>query len=408
MKWPWAAVIAAFGIGAFFVSFLGGYLVRWLAPRLGWVDMPGGRKIHRGPMPTAGGIAIWLGVTIPLALGYLLGALILREPLWATSLVKVLRGILSEDVLNYVPGFLAQGERLWLMMLAATVLCGLGLWDDRVGVDWRLRLAVQTLIAVIMVLAGWRATLFLPWRVAADVISILWIVALVNAFNMMDNMDGLAAGVAAIGAALLAAVMFLAGKPGSSGPQLFVGGFLIVLTGALVGFLVHNFPKARLFMGDTGSYLVGFLMAMMTLNATFAGDSLPPHAVLAPVCILAIPLYDMTTVVLIRLRSGRSPFVGDRSHFSHRLVELGLTPVQAVLTIWLATATCGLGALVLHQVRPSGAVVVLLIVAATLVLIRILESAGQRQVGKSQSPSASANKLLGSPPGLDAENIRRV
>ena len=399
MKWSSEGVIAVFGLIAFFASYLAGFLVRLVAPRLGWVDMPGGRKMHPRPTPTAGGFAIWLGVTLPLALGYFVGGIILQEPHWAVGLAKTLRHSLSEEVLGYIPGFLAQGWRLWPMMVAATLLCALGLWDDRVGVDWRFRLAVQVCIAVAMVLGGWRATLFLPWRLLPDVISILWIVALVNAFNMMDNMDGLAGGVAAIGAALLAAVMFLADKPGSAGPQLFVGGFLIVLVGALLGFLLHNWPKARLFMGDAGSYLVGFLMAMMALNATFAGDSLPPHAVLAPLCILAIPLYDMSTVILIRLRSGRSPFVGDRSHFSHRLVELGLTPIQAVLTIWLATATCGLGALVLHQVRPSGALVVLLIVASTLVLIRILEAAGQRRAFHKDLDPRTHEEILGTSPG---------
>ncbi len=112
-------------------------------------------------------------------------------------------------------------------------------------------------------------------------------------------------------------------------------------------------------MGDAGSYLVGYLLAMATLTATFAGANLPKHAILAPLCVLAVPLYDTATVVLIRLRSGRSPFVGDKSHFSHRLVELGMTKPQAVLTIYLATATCGLGALLLHEVDALGAVVIL-------------------------------------------------
>jgi UDP-GlcNAc:undecaprenyl-phosphate GlcNAc-1-phosphate transferase len=131
-------------------------------------------------------------------------------------------------------------------------------------------------------------------------------------------------------------------------------------------------------MGDAGSYLVGYLLAMATLTATFAGGDLPRHGVLAPLCVLAVPLYDTTSVVLIRLREGRSPFVGDKSHFSHRLVDLGMTKTQAVLTIYLATATCGLGALLLHQVDVVGAGIILLLVACTLMLIAILEIAARK------------------------------
>jgi len=260
----------------------------------------------------------------------------------------------------------------------------LGLVDDVRRLDWKIRLAVQVVVAITMVQCGWQLSLFLeflelPSPVGALIVqtlSVLWIVVLVNSFNMLDNMDGLSAGVAAIAAAMLAAVMLVGGDPINHRPQLFVGGFLLVLFGSLVGFLWHNRPPARLFMGDTGSYLVGYLVAMATLTATFTGGHVPRHAILAPLCVLAVPLYDTFTVVLIRLRAGRSPFVGDKSHFSHRLVQLGMTETRAVLTIYLATATCGLGALLLHQVNGAGACVVLLLVGCVLVLVGILETAG--------------------------------
>jgi UDP-GlcNAc:undecaprenyl-phosphate GlcNAc-1-phosphate transferase len=139
-------------------------------------------------------------------------------------------------------------------------------------------------------------------------------------------------------------------------------------------------------MGDTGSYLIGFLLAIGTLMGTFAGGSVPRHAILAPLCVLAVPLYDTISVVLIRVRAGRSPFVGDKSHFSHRLVELGMSKTQAVLTIYLATATCGLGAFLLHEVDTTGACLIVLLVAAVLVLISILESAGRRRRGEPPRP----------------------
>jgi UDP-GlcNAc:undecaprenyl-phosphate/decaprenyl-phosphate GlcNAc-1-phosphate transferase len=120
-------------------------------------------------------------------------------------------------------------------------------------------------------------------------------------------------------------------------------------------------------------------LATITLGATFAGQSLPAYSILAPLCALAVPLYDTASVILIRLRQGRSPFVGDKSHFSHRLVELGLSKTQAVLTIYLATTACGLGALLLHRVDAVGAAIVLLLVALMLLLVAILESAGPRK-----------------------------
>jgi UDP-GlcNAc:undecaprenyl-phosphate GlcNAc-1-phosphate transferase len=202
---------------------------------------------------------------------------------------------------------------------------------------------------------------------------------------MLDNMDGLSAGVAAIAAAILAAAALLTPRPDNHQPQLFVAGFLLLFVGSLLGFLGHNRPPARLFMGDAGSYLIGYLLAMATLTATFAGGDLPRHGALAPLCVMAVPIYDTVSVVLIRLRQRRSPFVGDKSHFSHRLVQLGMTKTQAVLTIYLATATCGLGALLLQQVATLvGALLILLLVACTLLLVAILEStgSGERGAGK--------------------------
>src|SRR4029079_5432087 len=118
-------------------------------------------------------------------------------------------------------------------------------------------------------------------------------------------------GVAAIAATLLAAVMLLTPEADSGQPQLFVAGFLFLIVAALVGFLFHTRPPARLFMGDAGSYFVGFCLAVMTILATFSDSGLPRHAILAPLCVLAVPLYDSLSVVCIRLRQGRSPFEAD-------------------------------------------------------------------------------------------------
>ena len=124
------------------------------------------------------------------------------------------------------------------------------------------------------------------------------------------------------------------------------------------------------------------------MTATFAGENTPRHAVLAPLCALAVPIYDLVTVVIIRIRAGTSPFVGDTRHFSHRLVELGMTKSQAVLTIYLMAATCGLGALLLHQVNAFGALVILLLVGCIVSLIAILETTGRRAQRRTRRKAA--------------------
>jgi UDP-GlcNAc:undecaprenyl-phosphate GlcNAc-1-phosphate transferase len=261
----------------------------------------------------------------------------------------------------------------------------LGLWDDRRGLSVVVRLGCQFGIAAAVVLGlGIELTAYLQAGWFTKGLSILWIVAVINSFNMLDNMDALSGGIAAIIAASIAAVMLSTPDPGTQRPQLLVAALLLVVAGSLVGFLLHNRTPAKIFMGDGGSYLVGFLIAVSMLMATFAGGpsedgSLRPHAVLAPLCAMAVPLYDMTTVIWIRIREGRSPFQGDQSHLSHRLVALGLSRGRAVATIHLITATCGLSALLLTHVSILQAITVLGIVVCMLLLIAILESTHWRE-----------------------------
>ncbi len=350
---------------------------RW-ALRWQLVDRPGVRKVHTSPTPMGGGVAIWFGVVACFAIGQIL--------LWlhgmGGSVGQLIEAWVPAFVRPHLDGLVYQSAKLWVLLGGATVLMVVGLIDDRRGLGWKSRLGVQFLVAAICVVwQGWRLTAFidLPWLTWA--LSVLWIVALINSFNMLDNMDGLSSGIAAISAAMLAAVLLLSFDPQTRQPQIFVAGFLLVLVGSLLGFLWHNRPPATIFMGDAGSYFVGFCIAVATLLATFTEyRGVHPHAVLAPLCVMAVPLYDMVTVIWIRLREGRSPFEGDTSHFSHRLVELGLTKGQAVLTIYLTTGTCGLGALLLNRVDLFGAVIVVLMIVCILCLIAILESTARRKL----------------------------
>ncbi|MBX3413664.1 MAG: undecaprenyl/decaprenyl-phosphate alpha-N-acetylglucosaminyl 1-phosphate transferase [Pirellulales bacterium] len=359
------------------VAWAVGYLVLRKAPEWGLVDLPGERKVHTRVTPLGGGLAIWAGTVLPLAAGQMVLWLVTtaREP--GSSLGWAVFP-LPEFVELHLAGLRQEAPRLWLLLGAGTVLMLLGLADDRRGLDWRLRLSVEFAVAAVMVACGWKLTFFVEQPIITSVISVFWIVALINSFNMLDNMDALSGGVAAIVSGLLAVVMLFGPAHATGQPQLFVGGLLLVLFGSLLGFLWHNRPPARLFMGDAGAYFIGFMVAMATMMATFVGTDTPRHAILAPLCVLAVPLYDLVTVVTIRLRNGLSPFAADKRHFSHRLVELGMSKTQAVLTIYLTTAATGLGALLLYQVNTLGAVVVLLMVACSLMVVAILETTGRR------------------------------
>jgi UDP-GlcNAc:undecaprenyl-phosphate GlcNAc-1-phosphate transferase len=362
---------------SFVVALVATYVVRANAMRWGLIDLPSERKVHTSPTPRGGGLAIWLSVIGTFAAGQLV--------LWYVTRTSAGESLVPEFARPHLAGISAQSGKLWILLVAGTVLTLLGLMDDRSGLAWQLRLLVEFAVAAVCVwlIPNLRLTAFLPYPLLTESLSVLWIVALINSFNMLDNMDGLSAGVAAIAAAMLATVLLLSPHPQTHQPQLFVAGLLLVLVGSLLGFLWHNRPPAKIFMGDSGAYFLGFVIAAATLLASYTGyHSDKRHAILAPLLVMAVPLYDMTTVILIRLRNGRSPFEADKNHFSHRLVDLGFTKPQAVLTVYLTTATCGLGALLLHRVDTTGAVLIMLLIGCVLWLIGILETTARRTIRK--------------------------
>jgi UDP-GlcNAc:undecaprenyl-phosphate GlcNAc-1-phosphate transferase len=363
---------------SFLVALIATYVVRANAARWGLIDQPGERKVHVTPTPRGGGLAIWLGVVGTFAAAHLVLLLVQTN--------SELKSQLPDFIQPHIAGIAAQSPKLWVLLAAGSLLTLLGLMDDRGGLSWQLRLLVEFAVAGLCVwlVPNLQLTAFIDAPLITGGLSVLWIVALINSFNMLDNMDGLSAGVAAIAASMLAAVMLLAPDPQTQQPQLFVAGLLLVLVGGLLGFLWHNRPPAKIFMGDSGAYFVGFMIAAATLLASYTGyQGERRHAILAPLCVMAVPLYDMATVILIRLRAARSPFEADKNHFSHRLTDLGLTKGQAVLTIYLLTATCGIGALLLHRVDTVGAVLIMLLIGCVLSLVAILETTARRRIRSS-------------------------
>ncbi len=361
-------------LAAFIPSFLCAPLIRAIAPQLGLVDEPGHRKVHQQPTPMGGGIAFAIGIALPLGLLFLIPD---SAGQVSTGFATVL-SVLNEDPF--------QLQQMVAIVAGGSVLFLVGLADDRWNIPWQVRLLTQLGVACAVTFMGVRATVFVaqPW--IGFIITILWIVVLTNAMNFLDNMDALSAGISMIACLLFAGILLILVPV----PHWVVAFGLLITAGSLGGFLVWNRPPASIFMGDSGSNLAGFLLATLTVSGTFYQNSGSRHVILAPLCVLAVPLYDFCTVILIRLRHGRSPFHGDKSHFSHRLVEIGLKPAHAVLTIHLATLMTGLGGLLLYKVSDwTGAWLVIALIFCVLSVVAILETVGRRSNRRQRKALAS-------------------
>ena len=313
-------------------------------------------------MALGGGIAIFLSVCGPILVGTALLAAVARDPApeW-----------LPEFVRNHLGGIASKLPTVLAIMAGAIVLHVVGLIDDRRALGPWVKLVIQ--IAVALFIAGpvgIRAVEALPAPMSV-IITMFWIVLITNAFNFLDNMDGLSGGVAALAAIIFAVAAMRTG-------QVFVPVMAWVLAGGILGFLVFNFSPASIFMGDAGSLVIGYLLSVLTVLVTFYDprQDLTPFGVLVPLVVLAVPLYDVVSVVIHRFRLGISPFRGDRRHFSHRLVRRGMSPRAAVLTIYLATAATGLPAIILPTLEWFGAVLLLSQCLCVVTIIAILEHVG--------------------------------
>lgn len=356
-------VIALLLVGSFILSWLLTAAMIRVAPRIGFVDQPGHRKIHDNPKPLGGGVAMFWAMALPLLLAA--AALMLHQADWLPLPREGEWPALTRGAIQQLP--LALG-----LLVGALVLHGVGLLDDRRAMGPWPKLLLQILVAAgFVVFFDVRAVTFLDQfglgRTPSIVVTVLWIVAITNAFNFLDNMDGLSAGVAAVCAtAFLSTAIMI--------EQWFVASTLALLLGAVLGFLCWNFPPARIFMGDSGSLVIGFVLGVLTVRTTF----LPPgsdfgagwYAIFAPVIVLAVPLYDLIVVSIIRLARGHSPFRGDTNHFSHRLVARGMSRRTAVLSIYVVTAATSTSAIVLPWTRSAFAAI--LIFSQTILVLGLV------------------------------------
>ena len=289
-------------------------VVRATGMRFGLTDKPDPRKQHSTPMVRLGGVAMVLGFGLALTAIWLMGGFGLLAP--------------------------ARDQLIWSTLAGSLCFFLIGLADDLFALSPWPRLAGQVLVSSVIWSEGVRiGAIDLPWLSATGtpivlpdslslIATVIWLVGITNAINWLDGLDGLAAGVAGIAAVGLVSVSF-------SLHQVAAGFLAAALAGSCLGFLRHNFNPARIFMGDGGSYFLGFSLAAVSIVGPAKG--LTTVSLLLPLLILSLPLADMSAVIMGRLREGRSPFHPDRRHLHHRLLRAGFSHRRTVLLIYVFT-----------------------------------------------------------------------
>ncbi|MCM8761447.1 MAG: undecaprenyl/decaprenyl-phosphate alpha-N-acetylglucosaminyl 1-phosphate transferase [Candidatus Omnitrophica bacterium] len=318
----WSDIVEIFVITTV-ISYLITPLVRMIAFRTGYLDHPKSNKVHAHPTPLLGGVGIYIAFTAGL----------------------------------FTTVNLGQDPRLLSIIIGASILLVVGLVDDRMGMMPEVKLLAQFLAAMVVIKSGVRIG-FLQNYYLSTILTYLWIVGITNSFNLLDNMNGLSAGIATIAAVFFGIVMW-------SGSQISIAVVSFAIAGSSLGFLKHNFPEAKIFMGDSGSLVLGFLLASTAILGSWSTRFLTTSLAM-PVIILAYPIFDTTLVTIMRIKEGRSIFQGGRDHSSHRLALLGFKKKRAVLVVYGICICLGVSALLIQRLSLKSAFVVIGIVIMSL------------------------------------------
>ena len=321
----------AIGIASFILGLLFIPLAMKAALKTGIVDKPNTHlKKHKAPVPYLGGVAIYLAFAIPV----------------------IAAKIIMHQELYGVIGILA----------GATIMMIMGLIDDIKNLKPVTKLAVQLIVALIILKVNMHIK-FMDNNLLNMFITVLWVVGVTNAVNLIDIMDGLAGGVTAVASLAFFAVAFLSGRVNDMVPA-------IALFGALAAFLVYNRPPAKIYMGDSGSLFLGFMMAALALNESYSRNNY--IAVLSPIVILGVPIFETFMLIVIRLSKGILPIYGTNDHLAQRLVMIGLTKPQAVLFLVTLTFILSVMAVISTLLSMSGALVLYLFIAAAALMFAML------------------------------------
>ncbi len=355
----WYIVYAVALGSAFTCSVILTAIVRRFAIRYNYVDNPGHRKVHVEPKPLLGGTAIVASFYLVLGVGVSV-ALTAADFGWPWVQDHIVQ-FLGDEVLLKLVGIFAGGLIIFV----------LGLVDDIKVLNPEKKLVGQVVAAGVLVGCGIRLELFIDNVWISSAITMFWVIMMTNSLNFLDNMDGLCGGISVIAAISF----FLCALPHG---ETFICAMLMVFVGSVGGFLFHNLNPARIFMGDAGAMFCGYILATVAIVTTYYSPQADTTraVVVAPLLALGVPIFDTCSTVFIRWRKGESIMKGDKRHFSHRLVFLGMTQHQAVEFIFLVAAVNGLGAALLHQVDRMGAIIILAQACGIFSLIVLLMNAG--------------------------------
>ena len=328
-------VVAAF-IAAGILSYLFTPPVKRFAHKIGAIDIPkDSRRMHKKPIPRLGGLAIF---------GGFLCAILLFGQLDQTMLC---------------------------VLLGATIIVALGIFDDVLALGAKLKFVVQIIASAIPVCVGdlqiklftnlnpFSDEPFFHLGILAIPVTIIWIVGITNAVNLIDGLDGLAVGVSSIAAITMLAVALLTGN-------MAIAITMAALAGACIGFMPYNLNPAKIFMGDTGSTFLGYMLATVSIMGLFKFYAVISFAV--PFLILGLPIFDTANAIIRRVAAGRSPMSPDRGHVHHKLIDMGFNQKQAVAILYAISATLGLTAVVLTSSGEVKAIVLLLAVLAAILV----------------------------------------
>ncbi len=317
-------------------------VVRWVAIKNGWEARPSSDRWHTKTTALMGGIAIFAALIMPLMI--------------ISNFSSIWHSINRTNGLMPLPSMGAT------IAIGATFLFFIGLLDDFRNIKPQTKLVGQILAASLVVFLGFRLHWFTS--LTLDTIATLfWVVGITNAFNLIDNMDGLCAGVGMVSAGGLAVLFY------SSAPDAFH--IALILFGALAGFLIYNFNPAKIFMGDCGSLVIGFSISVLTLYFSETGPSTYTATIAVPILVLLVPILDTSLVTIIRILSGRKASTGGRDHTSHRLVLIGFSEKNAVLFLYGVGAISGLAGVFVSRSDSITSPTVIIPVAIAIVLMGV-------------------------------------
>jgi len=363
-----------------------------LAEKIGLVDNPDKtRKLHETAIPLVGGVSFCTAILISIPIIVFIGQ---SFPDFFSSLDSGINNLLPWDLPTITIGHLRHVDALELggLVIAGLFLLAVGVLDDWKGIRGRHKLIGQIIAATILMLFGYQfesvqfAGMNIKFGVFAGILIYMWVLAAINSVNLLDGADGIASTIGIIMSGSLGVMMLFQGK----GIDCVI---MFSITGALIAFLTFNFPPAKVYLGDAGSMLIGFLLAAMAIRSTFKQSSL--FAFMAPVALLAIPFIDTGAAIVRRRLTGRSVFSVDRGHLHHALLEKGYSPLASL--VWVAlfcliTAVGGVMALLQEDSEIALAaigLVILMMAGARLFGFAELKLAGRKAygLGKSMFPS---------------------